>query len=163
MPINYGATIEAGMDAAIVAETLLVEILLESGSLYWSDRAQVDWNGETWLDVGLDIDPGFSDRGGAMTIDNQDNTGSSLVLNNTLRDVELRIYLHYNGDAREKFRGYFSDGELSTDKAILYFDANQYGAALAPRKRIAAPIFTNLPRQGERIRWGDDYIEVQNF
>lgn len=160
MPYEFNPTIQAGMDAHIPEETILVEVLLEGTPLYWSDRGTINWDSKTWLPVGLDLDDNFTERGGSLKIRNDNNTGSSLVLNNTLRDVELRIYLYYNGDAKEVFRGYFGDMELDPEYATLHFESHRAANTLAPRKRIAAPIFTNLPRLGERIKWGGDTLEV---
>jgi hypothetical protein len=101
-----------------------------------------------------------SDNGATIQLRNDNNTGSALVLNNTMRDKECRIYLLYNGDATEIFRGYCTDARVSLMSVSI--DAVPYTSrdALVPKRRVAGPTFTNLPKLGEIIRWGGEYFKV---
>lgn len=147
-----------GMDAQIPEPAWLVEALL-TPPLYWSTQDGVTWNDKTWTRVGLEIQ-GPSETGAVIKIRNDDNSGSALVLNNLLRDIEFRIYLYYNGAAIEMFRGYGSDSSLGKMAVTINLLPNRAINAKVPRKRLAAPTFTHLPKLGEVIRWGTESYKV---
>ena len=159
MSRTVSTTIQTGLDAHVAQPAYLVEVLLTQ-PLRWSSAGALTWNGEQWLAAGMSVKVA-DEKGATLRIRNDDNSGSSLVLNNRLRDVEVRIYKHYNGDAVEVFRGYGGSAKLSAMYAEITLHANQSQNAKAPRGRIAAPVFTNLPKLGEVIAWGGDKIKVE--
>lgn len=150
--------LEEGTEAHIPEVAYLVEILLDT-PLRLTTSAALDWNGYTWSPAGLTI-PQMEETAARIELDNSGNVGSALVLNNTLRDVECRIYVHYNGSAIEIFRGYGSDASGDRMRVSLDLVADKASLGLVPNDRIAAPVFTNLPRFGEVIRWGGEHFKV---
>jgi hypothetical protein len=159
MPLEVSSEFQDGLDAHITAPAYLIEILISPSPFWWTTGAVVDWAGKTWVPSAAEV-PQVGESGATIKLRNDNNTGSSLVLNNTLRDQEVRIYLYYNGDAKEIFRGYCSDAQVSLMSVSI--DALPYKSqnALIPRRRVAAPTFNHLPKLGEVIRWGDEVYKV---
>jgi hypothetical protein len=158
MPRDVSSEFQDGLDAHITQPVYLIALLTDT-PFYWTTGAEVEWNSETWIPAAAKVLQ-LGDRGATIGLRNDDNSGSSLVLNNTLRDKECRIYLHYNGDAEELFRGYCSDSSVNLMLARVEVLPNRAQNALIPRRRVAAPTFTNLPRPGEIIRWDNEYFKV---
>lgn len=158
MPAETSPEFNAGLIAHITEPVYLIEILTDT-PFYWTTSAQVTWDGKTWLPSAARVEQ-ISEQGARVQLRNDNNTGSSLVLNNTLRDKGCRIYLYYNGYAKEQFRGYCSDSSVSLMSVAIDMLPQRTANALIPRKRIAAPTFTNLPKLGEVIRWGTEYFKV---
>lgn len=158
MPRETSTAYDDGLTAHVTEPVYLVEILTDV-PFYWTTGAPVTWDSKLWLSAALSVDR-VSEQGASLSLRNDNNTGSSLVLNNTLRDKACRIYLHYNGDAEEIFRGYCSDSGVKYLTATIEVVPQKNTNALIPRNRIAAPKFTNLPKLGEVIRWGDEHYKV---
>jgi hypothetical protein len=159
MPRTISAAIQAGIDEHIPFVSHLVELLLPTPQ-YWSTGGAITWNGHDWQGVGLEIDT-ISETSAQIKIRNDNNFGSAMALNNLIRDVEIRIYLHYNGDAVEMFRGYGADVRIAAMSVIISLVTNRQINALAPRRRIAAPTFTHLPLLGQIIKWGTESLQVE--
>lgn len=159
MPRITSPEFDAGIAAHIPEAVYLVEILISPSPFRWTTGALMDWDGKTWVPTAMRV-PDVNDSGASIELRNDNNTGSSLVLNNTLRDQECRIYLHYNGDAKEIFRGFCSDSTVSLMSVSIQALPFRSQNALIPRRRVAAPTFNNLPKLGEVIRWGDEYFKV---
>lgn len=158
MPRDTSTEFAAGLAAHITQPVYLIALFTDT-PFYWTTGVEDDWDGETWVPNAAKVLQ-LSERGATIELRNDDNSGSTLVLNNTLRDKECRIYLHYNGDAEEMFRGYCSDSSVNLMSARIQVLPNRSQNALIPRRRVAAPTFTHLPRPGEIIRWDNEYFKV---
>lgn len=158
MPRDTSPAFDAGLIAHVTEPVYLIEILTDV-PFYWTTSAQVTWDSKTWLPSAARVEQ-IGEQGARVSLRNDNNTGSSLVLNNTLRDKECRIYLFYNGDAEELFRGFCSDSSVSVMSVAIDMLPSRNSNALIPRKRIAAPTFTHLPKLGEVIRWGTEFFKV---
>lgn len=159
MPRATSTEFNAGLDAHITEPAYLIEILYDP-VMTWTTGAEVTWDSKDWERVGASV-PSVDDSGATIQIRNDNNSGSALVLNNTLRDVPVRIYLFYNGDAEEIFRGYCSDARVKKMFVTIECLPNLSQNALVPRRRVAAPTFNHLPKPGEVIRWGGEYYKVE--
>lgn len=149
---------EAGLAEHIPFPVYLVEVLL-TPPLYWGTAEISSWNGNSWQPNAVVVES-ISETGAHLRLRNDNNSGSALVLNNTLRDVEFRIYLYYSGDAVEVFRGYGSDAAVAAMDVNISLIGHRAINALIPRKRLAGPTFTHLPKLGEVIEWGPDSYKV---
>jgi hypothetical protein len=150
--------IQTGLDAAITVPIYLVEIELVA-PLYFTTGAQVSWGGQTWDPVGMSVDR-VAENGAKVTVRNDDNSGAALILNNALRDTSFKIYIYYNGDAEEIFRGYGGAATMRATTATITLHSDRAANTRAPRQRIAGPVFTHLPKPGEIIQWGDGSLKV---
>jgi len=155
---TLSAPILTGIGQHITEPVYLVEVLLTI-PLYWTTADATTWNGHDWQAVGLGID-GISETSARLELRNDNNVGSALVLNNTLRDTEFRIYLFYGSDAAEIFRGYGSDASVKAMEVSIELVANQSVNALEPRMRLAGPTFTRMPKVGDVIKWGGQFYKV---
>lgn len=160
MPRTLPPPLEAGLDFPITEPVYLIEVLLDA-PLYWTTSDQVEWNTIVWQPVAARVLQ-LSESSARIELRNDDNSGSSLVLNNTLRDREFRIYLFYNGEAVELFRGYGSDAQVSAMEVTIDLQVDQASNTAVPKGRLAAPKFTQLPRLGEVIKWGTEFYKVTN-
>lgn len=160
MSRTVSASIQTGLDAHVNVPVYLVEVLLDT-PLYWTTSDAVTWDSKSWIATGLSVDR-ITENGGQLRIRNDDNSGSALVLNNALRDTEFRVYLYYNTDAVEVFRGYGGGAVISAMNVIITLHANTAARTKAPRGRIALPIFTYLPKPGDVLVWGDERLKVTN-
>jgi len=159
MPRDVSVEFQAGLDAHIKEAAYLIQILISPAPFYWTTGALVNWDGQTWVPTAAEVTQ-VNERGATIKLRNDDNTGSSLVLNNTLRDQECRIYLFYNGDAKQIFQGYCGDSSVKQMDVSIEALPYRSDRALVPRRRVAAPTFNNLPKLGEVIRWGTEYYKV---
>lgn len=158
MPRTLSAAILTGIDEHIPFVSHLVEVLLPTPQ-YWSTGGAITWNGHDWQAVGLEIDT-IGETAAQIKIRNDNNFGSAFALNNLVRDTEFRVYMHYNGDAVEMFRGYGADARIAAMSVTISLVTNRQINALVPRRRIAGPTFTNLPKLGEVIQWGTESFKV---
>lgn len=148
----------AGIYELIPFPVFLVEVR-RTPALYWTTAEIPDWNGHTWQTFGLTV-ASVTDSSATLKIANGNNAGSSLVLNSTLRDIEMAIYCWYNGDAFELFTGYGSDASVAAMEVTITLLRNRAANALVPYRRIAAPTFTLLPKLGQVIVWGNESYKV---
>lgn len=148
---------DAGIDAHVTEPIYLVEVV--DLDLHWTTSKQLTWNSIVWQAVGLRV-LSVSESGARLQISNTDNVGSSLILNNQLRDTEFRIYLYYNGDAYERYRLYGSEAQINSLNVTIQLAQDTSRNTMAPRRRIAAPTFTKLPRLGEVIVWAGQSYKV---
>jgi hypothetical protein len=155
---TLSAPMLTGIAAHITEPVYLVEVLLAQ-PFRWTTSDALSWNGYSWQPIGMEIEE-IGETAARLQLRNDNNSGSALVLNNKLRDTEIRIYLYYNGDAVEIFRGYGSDSSVAAMTVSIDILAHRSANALAPRKRLASPLFTRLPKLGEVIKWGTESYQV---
>jgi hypothetical protein len=160
MSRSVSAAIQTGLDAHVNVPVYLVEVLLDT-PLYWTTSDAVTWDSHSWIATGLSVDQ-ITESGGRLRVRNDNNSGSALVLNNTLRDTEFRVYLYYNTDAVEVFRGYGGGATITAMHTVINLHANRAARTKAPRGRIALPVFTYLPKPGDVLVWGDERLRVTN-
>lgn len=160
MPRTLPAAVTTGIGLHITDPSYLVELLLDT-PVYYTTMDAVDWDSKSWLANAVRLD-GVSELGGTLVLRNDDSTGSALVLNNITRDKEVRIYKYYNGDAQWLYQLYMGETDIRKDEVAITLYATRLGQALAPRKRIIGPAFTNILAPGVVIRWGDERLRVES-
>lgn len=158
MPKVTSTEFDAGLGAHITEPAYLIEIL-DDPAITWTTGAAVTWDSKDWVPAGASV-PSVNEGGATIQLRNDNNSGSALVLNNTLRDLAVRIYLFYNGDAEEVFRGYCSHSSVRKMFVTIECLPNRSQNALVPRRRVAPPTFNHLPKPGEVIRWSGEYYKV---
>ena len=159
MSRTISTTIQTAIGENVVTPGYLVYVGLDT-PLRWSTVGDVTWDGVDWLAVGMTVDR-LAESETRIRIRNDDNSGSSLALNNRLRDTEFRIYAYYDGDALEVFKGYGGEASITAFDVVITLHSNRSAKAKVPRGRIAAPTFTNLPKLGAVIEWGEERLKVE--
>ena len=152
------APMQSGIDDHIPFAVYLIEVLL-TPPLYWATAEIPPWNGHSWLTAGVVIES-IDETFASLRLRNDDNSASALALNNLLRDTEFRVYLYYNGDAIEIFRGFGSDARIGAMEVTLALHSHRAINARVPRQRMTGPTFTHLPKLGDVIIWGTDNYKV---
>lgn len=137
------------------------------------DRS-INYNGDTYLPYPLQLS-GFRSAdgspldGGAIKIGNVDNSLSSLVLNNALKNAEVYIYEAWL-DASLSIIGadLICQGKVDGRPGLSELWAQVTVAAHLnpwtqryPRTRLTKSSFPFLPTRGTKFTWGSSIIEVQ--
>ena len=158
MPRILPAEMEADVLLRDTVPGWLVEIDLAS-PLRFSTVGEVVWDSNTWFAEGISVQF-IQANVPAIAFPNFDNLGSSIMLNNDLRDVRVSVFEYRAGAAYEYFRGYMSPAGTHYAYTLFTADTTRADRQVAPRRRMVWPVFTHMPVPGQEIRQGDTIIKV---
>lgn len=168
-PIQRNLPADAQTEIAIdfTRPVYLVEMLFPTGTLYLSTGPQITYNSNVYqegqVSVGAFRWNSDGTQSGDITISNENNSASALILGGTINDVVINIYktyliaaggnttpvLYVTGSMDGSDVGYSSSrvGVLSTGSQTGHLPNNYFTVANG---------FHWLPIEGEKITWGDE-------
>lgn len=151
----------------------LVEMLFPSGTLYLSTGPQITYNSNIYqegqVSVGSFAWNSDGTQTGNITLSNENNAASALILGGTVNDVVINIYKTYliaaggNTTPVLYVTGSMdgSDVGYSSSRVGILSTGSQTGH-LPNRYFTPAEGFHWLPIEGEKITWGEEvYILVE--
>jgi len=134
-------------------------------------RGQVDWNGFMWYQGGCQVGQFAIGQAGVQTVAislaNNSFAYSKIVLGETASGKRVRIWKLFGeppysvSDASLVFNGLIDDVPELGDVVTLNCATANARTLLVPNITIGLPYFTNMPRAGQVIYWGDESYELQ--
>lgn len=148
----------------------LVEIAF-STVVRLSSRADVSWNGSTWLASNVRVDGLSSDGQGAqtgvLTLGNADNVFGALVLNEGVAGRAIKVWKFYDGataaaDPVQVFSGWGDEAEIGLTEVRISLVSESLESLSSPRNFInKANGFNHLPPAGTIINWGGQAYRLE--
>lgn len=173
--------VRRGLPPAAVAEiaidytrpVFLVKMLIPGQTRYVSTNIQITFEGNNYIEGQVSVGnfQWTSDgvQTGQMTLSNEANAASALILGSTLNDIDVEIYKTYliNGGGNTHpvlyVKGVMDGASIepsSSKVTIVSTTARQ--AFLPNRYHTAAEGFSWLPVDGEVITWGNEVFLLQS-
>jgi hypothetical protein len=154
------------LTATVTEPIILVELGFTS-VLRYSSRSDVTWNGLHWSGGRLAGKAPFNFRTtqtgdvvGAVNLVNNDNAISAIVLNETARGKNCKIWYLYGvapyavGDAQEIFNGDM-DGATLADIATIELISTGARDQWTPRILFSPEFFNHMLPAGSEVAWGN--------
>lgn len=164
-------TLDAGNLTQIAIDftrpVFLVEMAFPSGSVYLSTGPQITFNSNVYQEgqVSLGTFEWTSDgvQRGSITLSNENNAASALILSGTVNDIEIIIHKTYliagGGNTTPDFylRGSMDGSDVGYSRSTIGVLSTTAQTAFVPnRYYTVAQGFNWLPVEGEKITWGDE-------
>lgn len=151
----------------------LVKLLFPAETRYLSTNIQISFEGNLYIEGQISVGTfqwtADGVQTGFITLSNEANAASALILGATTNDVEIEIYQTYlisgGGNTPPVFyvRGVMDGAKLSPSEARVTVVSTTARAAFLPnRYHTAAEGFNWLPVDGEVITWGTDNFELKS-
>lgn len=162
---------EADVTAPITVPFWLVELEMATATYRWSSRHELDWNGHTWAQSGVQVDTLRDLAGGAqegtISLPNHDRAASALVLAERINGRPVRIWKLYGqppyavGDAILKFSG-VADGTPNVAAPRVSIEINGVGLDNQEAPRLLWDLFSNhIPPAGSVISWAGEHFLLE--
>ena len=150
----------------------LVKMLFPSGTRYLSTNIQIDYDGDTYIEgqvsVGSFIWNADGSQSGSITLSNEANAASALLLAGTTNDVLIEIYKTYlisgggNTTPVVYSKGSMDGGTIGASKSVVQVVSTTAQSAFVPnRYHTVDEGFNWLPVSGETITWGEEIFVLQ--
>ncbi len=153
------AAIQVGVAEAVTNPLYLVEFGFDPVLRYCTGQPR-EWDGQSWLGGGCTVNS-VSAQAARLTLRNDDNSLSALILGNRLVDITCRIWQWYNDDALPVFVGRLD--EAPTIGAQVVLTAKEHsGAAKYPDKRIDGSVCSRILPSGTVINWGNNTVTLES-
>ena len=145
----------------------LVNMLFPSGASHLSTGPQITFDSNVYsegqVSVGTFRWNADGSQEGDITLSNESNAASALILGGTINDIEIIIYKTYliaaggNTAPQVYVRGSMNGSNLSPDSAVVGVLSSTAQTAFVPnRYHTVNEGFNWLPVSGEQITWGDE-------
>lgn len=169
-PVAAATVTELAID--FTRPVYLVKMLFPDQTRYLSTGEQLIFNSDTYIEGQLSV-ASFnwnSDGGqtGRLILSNENNSASSLILNNTTNDVLVEIYITYlisgggNTDPEYYAVGSMDGAKLNAKEAIIEVVGTTTKSSFVPlRYHTEREGFNWLPSNGDLINWGDEVFVLQ--
>lgn len=150
----------------------LVQLVVPSGTRYLSTGPEITFETNDYIEGQVSVnsfswDADGSQRG-SLTLSNEGNAASALVLGGTLNDLECIIYKTYliaaGGNTTPQFymRGSLDETNISAARVrVEVVSTNAKTSFLPNRYHTIAEGFNWLPVDGERVIWGSEVFVLQ--
>lgn len=158
------------VDKTSTSPGYLVEIGF-STTVRISSRADVSWNGSTWLASDVQIEgigsDGQGSQTGSLTLGNTDNVFGALVLNEGVAGRAIKIWAFYEGaiaaaDPVQVFSGWGDEAEIGLTEVRISLVSESLQSLISPRRFInKASGFNHLPSAGTIINWGGQAYKLE--
>lgn len=150
----------------------LVKMLFPAGTTYLSTGPQITFEDNVYQEgqvrVGSFVWNSDGSQQGTVTLSNENNAASALILNGTVNDVVIEIYKTYliaNGGNTTPFlyvRGSMDGSEVGySDCRVGVLSTTAQTGTIPNRYFIVQQGFNWLPVEGEKITWGDEVFILQ--
>lgn len=151
----------------------LVKLLIPDATRYISSGPQITFNTDIYIEgqVSVGTFEWTSDgvQTGQITLSNEANSASALVLNATINDIGIEIYKTYliagGGNTAPVFyvSGVMDGSAIGPDRVRITVVSTTARAAFLPnRYHTANEGFSWLPVDGEVITWGTEVFLLQS-
>jgi hypothetical protein len=145
----------------------LIQMVFPTGTTYISSGIQISFDGNVYPEGQVSVNTFRWDadgtQEGSITLSNESNIASALILAGTVNDIEIIIYKTYliagGGNTTPEFyvRGAMDGTSLSPEKAVIGVLSTTSRTAFVPnRYHTMSEGFNWLPVSGETIMWGDE-------
>ena len=151
----------------------LVKMLIPGATRYVSTNMQITFEGNIYIEGQVSVGnfQWTSDgvQTGQLTLSNEANAASALILGSTLNDIDVEIYKTYliasGGNTQPVLyvRGVMDGADIGPSSArITVVSTTARQAFLPNRYHTAAEGFNWLPVDGEVISWGTEVFLLQS-
>ena len=164
-PLGAGTLTELAID--FTRPVYLVQMLFPSGTIYLSSGPQITFDSNVYQEGQISVGSfeWTSDgiQRGTLTLSNENNAASALILAGTINDIEVIIYKTYliasGGNTTPEYylRGSMDGSEVGYDRSTVGVLSTTAQTSFIPnRYYTVAQGFNWLPVEGEKITWGDE-------
>ena len=175
--------IQRSLPAAVLTEiaidftrpVYLVKMLFPAATVYLSTGPQITFNSDLYIEgqvsVGTVEWTADGAQSGTLTLSNEGNAASALMLAGTVNDVIVEVYKTYliaaggNTDPQLYIKGSMDGAEIGASSSTVRIMSTTGQTAFVPnRYHTASEGFNWLPIDGETIVWGEEVfvLRVQN-
>ncbi|PUB82372.1 MAG: hypothetical protein DBP02_15070 [gamma proteobacterium symbiont of Ctena orbiculata] len=168
---NLSATVSTAVAQDSTTPVYLVE-LGYAPAIRLSTVGDVSWNGQNWIDSGVEVRSIRQTKGGGQTASlrllNHDNAYGALVLGNGIRDIPVDIYQLYGSDpyavddAEHLFSGVISGVPSIDDYVTMTLVSDGVLTARTPRVQLSSFLGEDMPIPGTRILWNGDSLVLES-
>lgn len=150
----------------------LVGLLFPGNPVYLSSGPQIDFGGNTYQEGQVSVNTfrwnSDGSQQGTITLSNENNAASALILNGTINDVEIIIYKTYlvsgggNTTPVIYVRGSMDGSDVGYSRSQIGVLSTSANTGFVPNRYYTAQEgFNWLPIEGEKITWGDEVFILQ--
>ena len=166
------AAVETELAIDFTRPVYLVELVVAAGNQYMSTGPQITFETNNYIEGQISVnafswDADGSQRG-SLTLSNENNAASALVLNGAVNDLECLIYKTYliaaggNTAPQLYMRGSLDKTDIGPDRVkIDVVSTNMKTTLLPTRYHTISEGFNWLPIDGETITWGSEVFILQ--
>ena len=169
-------TLPAGVDSQLAVDftrpVFLVKLLFPTGATFVSTGPQITFEGNVYQEGQVYVgsfrwNPDGSQQGN-ITLSNENNAASALILGGTINDIEIVIYKTYliagggNTTPSVYVRGSMDGSEVGYDRVdIGVLSTSAQTGTIPNRYYTTNEGFNFLPIEGEKITWGEEVFILQ--
>jgi len=150
----------------------LVKMLFPTGTRYMSTGPQITFNSDIYIEgqVSVDTITWNSDgaQSGSLTLSNENNAASALLLAGTANDVLVEVFLTYlkagggNTVPQLHIKGSMDGAGIGASVSVINILSTTGKTSFVPnRYHTVAEGLNWLPIDGEIITWGDEVFVLQ--
>jgi len=151
----------------------LVKMLIPNATRFVSTNVQITFEGNIYIEgqVSVGSVQWTSDgvQTGTITLSNEANAASALILGSTINDIEVEIYKTYliNGGGNTHpslyLKGVMDGADIGPSQSqVTVVSTTSRQAGLPNRYHTASEGFSWLPVNGEVITWGNEVFLLQS-
>lgn len=150
----------------------LVKMIFPAETKYLSTRGQITFDGDVYIEgqvsVGTVVWNADGSQSGSLTLSNEANAASALLLGTSANDMIVEIYKTYliaaggNTTPQVYIKGSLDGSDIGYAKSVLNILSTTAATAFIPnRYHTADEGFNWLPVDGEVVAWGDEMFVLR--
>jgi hypothetical protein len=170
---NISAESQAEIAIDFTRPVFLVKMLIPGQPRYVSSGVQITHGGDIYIEGQVSVGSfqwtADGVQTGSITLSNEANAASALILGSTINDIDIEIYKTYliagggNTSPQMYVRGVMDGADIDPEEARVTIVSTTARAAFLPnRYHTAAEGFSWLPVDGEVITWGNEIFLLQS-
>ena len=170
---DLGALSQTEIAIDFTRPVFLVKLLIPNATRYVSTNMQITFEGNNYIEGQVSVGSfqwtADGVQTGNITLSNEANAASALILGATVNDIEIEIYKTYliNGGGNTPpelyVRGVMDGADITPEQARIAVVSTTARTAFLPnRYHTASEGFSWLPVDGEVITWGTEIFLLQS-
>ncbi len=169
---NLPAAVKTELAIDFTRPVFLVKMKFDTGEQYVSSGPQITFETNVYIEgqvsVGTFVWDADGSQSGMITLSNEANAASALILGNNVNDIGVEIFKTYmiagGGNTAPQFyvRGSLDGSKIGASKATLRVLSTSSETGFVPnRYYTVAEGFSWLPIDGEVITWGTEVFQLR--
>jgi len=150
----------------------LVKMIFPAETKYLSTRGQISYDGDNYIEGQVSVGTvewnADGSQSGSITLSNEANAASALLLGTSANDMVVEIFKTYlkaaggNTAPQVYIKGSLDGSDIGVSKSVLDILSTTAATAFIPnRYHTADEGFNWLPVDGEVVAWGDEMFVLR--